>query len=214
MVHPSRSHETTGGAPEAKSSRVPNARPRALALASRFAPSMLSVAALSVLLLLPGCGKESRVSGSSESRSVATVAEHTGSNVSAQNASAVMERPVESVGSMNPDATGSLPPDIVVSVPDTAVTPGDAVEVTVQGTSDVTEVSLWDGLNDRQALAYDARANLWRTTYRVPIQPARERWGVSVTAKTQANRWRRVWVFFTQIREAPSLAPTATAPDS
>lgn len=91
---------------------------------------------------------------------------------------------------------GSIAPDIVVEVPGTSVMPGEVVEFTVYGTPDVNELVLWDGLNDRQAFAYDGSSGTWRVQYRVPLKPPTDRLGVSVTARNGDDRWRRRWVFF------------------
>ena len=104
----------------------------------------------------------------------------------------------------------SLPPDLSVTVSDTLVSPGESVEITAEGTSDVGEIVLWDGIHDRQALTYDSMAKVWRTNYRVPLRPSSERFGLSVTAKNEANRWRRVWVFLSVQREEPTVQPDST----
>ena len=88
-----------------------------------------------------------------------------------------------------------LPPDLSVSVADTLVTPGQAVEFTVQGTPDVAQVALSDGRDDPMPFVRDQGTDTWRTQYRVPLHPRYERYGISVTAKTDADRWRRVWIF-------------------
>ena len=88
-----------------------------------------------------------------------------------------------------------LPPDLSVSVGDTLVTPGQAVEFSVQGTADVVEVALSDGRDDPMPFVRDTGADTWRARYRVPLHPRHERFGVSVTAKNEVGRWRRAWVF-------------------
>ena len=90
---------------------------------------------------------------------------------------------------------GLAPPDVVAAVSDTFVTAGQAVEVSVQGTSDVTEMALSDGRGDAIPMVKDASGDVWRVGYRVPLRPASDRVGLAVTAKNQAHRWRRVWVF-------------------
>ncbi|MGH7725922.1 MAG: hypothetical protein ACREOU_10900 [Candidatus Eiseniibacteriota bacterium] len=89
----------------------------------------------------------------------------------------------------------STPPDAHILLEDTLVEPGETVEIVVHTTPDANRVLLSDGLQDPQALVRDAGSNTWRVNYRVPLRPQHERWGLSVTAKNEANRWRRVWVF-------------------
>jgi len=40
---------------------------------------------------------------------------------------------------------------------------------------------------------------VWRAYYRIPMSGKSEHPALSVTAKNGANRWRRVWVFFTVV---------------
>jgi hypothetical protein len=88
-----------------------------------------------------------------------------------------------------------LPPDLSVSVGDTLVAPGETVEFVVEGTDDVAQVALSDGRDEPMPFVHDTTARVWRAQYRVPLHPRSERFGVSVTARTDADRWRRVWVF-------------------
>ena len=89
----------------------------------------------------------------------------------------------------------SMPPEVSASVRDSSVVPGMVVEITAQGTPDVAKMVLSDGIGRRQTFAYDSTSKVWRTFYRVPIRTRTERVGLSVTASTSSNRWRRVWVF-------------------
>ena len=86
---------------------------------------------------------------------------------------------------------------------DTLVTPGETVELTARGTPDVVEVTLWDGVHERLAFTRDAEGNTWRVQYRVPLRLKSERLGLSVTAKNEAGRWRRVWLFL-KLRDGAS----------
>jgi len=90
----------------------------------------------------------------------------------------------------------SLPPEITASSSDTLVTPGAVVEIVATGSEDVTEVMLADGIGKRQPFAFDSTENVWRAYYRIPMKPKSEHPALSVTAKNGANRWHRVWVFF------------------
>ncbi len=94
-----------------------------------------------------------------------------------------------------PQAVQGESPDVVADIVDTLVTPGSVVEITAEGSSDITAVALQDGLGRRQAFAYDTDARVWRVSYRVPMRIPGERMGLSVTARNDAGRWHRVWVF-------------------
>ncbi len=91
----------------------------------------------------------------------------------------------------------SVPPDVIAAVSDTFVTAGQAIEVSVQGTDDITQMALADGHGDAIPMVRDSASNCWRVNYRVPLRPRTDRMGLSVTAKNDSNRWRRVWVFLT-----------------
>ncbi len=153
----------------------------------------LMIAGIVGAVLVQGCGRQGGESPQTESRLVTTPPEP------AQNAVAVpaaaFEAPRGALMETKPGAEEAMPPDVEIAPMDTLVTPGEAIEVRVHGTSDVTRMTLSDGMNDPQALVRDSATNVWRVNYRVPLRPRQERWGVSVTAKNDANRWRRVWVF-------------------
>ncbi len=100
------------------------------------------------------------------------------------------------------------PPDVVASVSDTSVSAGQAVEVTVEATPDVVEVSLADGLGDAIPMVRDSNGLTWRAHYRVPLRPRGDRLGLSVTAKNQDGRWRRVWLFL-ELEAARARVETA-----
>jgi len=90
---------------------------------------------------------------------------------------------------------GTLPPDVVATAPDTLAIPGSIVVITALGSSDVTSVTLTDAGGEKTPFTYDSESNLWRVSYRVPVGASTEKIGLSVTATTEANRWKRVWVF-------------------
>jgi len=104
------------------------------------------------------------------------------------------------------------PPDLEVMTSDTTVERRDRVDVTARTTADAVEVVMWDGIGDRQALIYDEAANVWRGSYRVPLNTPADRLGLSVTAKDGEKRWRRVWVFLTihENAEVPADSSTVT----
>ena len=137
--------------------------------------------------VLSGCGRES-----AESRRPVTAAteQATAAPVVAVPAAAV-KAPIET----SADTQESIPPDLDVSPVDTLVAPGQAIDFVVRTTPEVTRLALSDGRDEPLAFVRDAGTDRWTVTYRVPLKPRVERWGVSITARTDANRWRRVWVF-------------------
>ena len=106
-----------------------------------------------------------------------------------------------------------LPPEIAIGEMASVVAPGEPISITVYGTPDVTEMSLWDGLNDRQAFVHDQGSDIWRVDYRVPLRPKSERVGLSVTARNDLGRWRRVWVFL-QVASAAQASESPAPVDS
>lgn len=107
------------------------------------------------------------------------------------------------------DELKAVPPDAVVAVSDTFVTAGQPVEVTAEGTADVTEMALSDGRGDALPMVRDSSGNVWRVNYRVPLRPKTDRLGLAVTAKNESNRWRRVWLFL-QIDDGRQQVGTGT----
>jgi hypothetical protein len=165
-----------------------------------------------------GCGKQSDPG--------ATASQGMSSETHAQAASLEPAGAVPAAAALQPVASAEkpkagvagVPPDITLSASEMVVTPGEAIEITARGTEDVSEVTLWDGYNDRQGFVLDPNSNLWRVQYRVPLKPTFERLGVSVTAKNDAGQWRRVWVFLRtagapETAEAPAVVSEAE-PDS
>jgi hypothetical protein len=108
-------------------------------------------------------------------------------------------------------AAAGFPPDIIVTASDSVAAPGEVIEIMVQGTPDVTEVSLWDGYGDRQALVYDAEAKAWRVAYRVPLRLPWERTGLAITAKNDSQRWCRSWVFVRTREDTPMAAEVGSS---
>ncbi len=175
----------------------------------------VALAVIAAALLLSSCGAkgEKRVassdpgtSSSFESQAVPAVA--AGGATSAMPAG--LGAAALPQGSGDAPAAGSgegLPPEIAIGEMEKVVAPGEAVAFTVYGTPDVTEMSLWDGLHDRQPFVLDRAAGVWRVDYRVPLRPKSERLGFSVTAKNDLGRWRRVWVFLQVASTAQAEAP-------
>lgn len=194
-------HEATG----------PDARERELKSAQRL--GLLLVAVLASVLTLAGCGAQSGQNASSDTQ--AQAAQSANQAVAASvSTPAPASVPASTPTELKPSAPEAAAPDIVASVEDTLVTPGAAIEISVHGTPDVSEMALSDGINDSQALVYDASTNLWHVNYRVPLRPRQERIGLSVTARNSATHWRRVWLFLHVTSEAPEVKVDSTATKS
>ncbi len=166
------------------------------------------IALVAMCMLLEGCGHSQK---SSTQASRAQSQPEVATAVVASNPGAV---PVESgfetsqpQGEFTGDP-GLAPPDVVAAVSDTFVTAGQAVEVKVEGTSDVTEMALSDGRGDSIPMVKDESGSTWRVGYRVPLRPGTDRLGLAVTAKNQAQRWRRVWLFL-QVDDGKQQVETA-----
>lgn len=163
----------------------------------------------SFLLLVAalGCGKEEKsvsatTSDARNAGSVATPAATApgGTGTAASVTSGVMETEGTTLGdeatNQTPaEQTITLPPEIVVNVTDSLVVPGSVVEITAEGSSDVTEIVLSDGRGQSRPFVFDASANVWRASYRVPLRSPTERLGLSATATNGGSRWKRVWIF-------------------
>jgi hypothetical protein len=181
----------------------------------------LTLAVIAVVLLVSSCGgsksgstevaTESSAQPLSETSAVPAVATGPSSEV----VTASLSAPAASASPLG------LPPEIAIGEMETVVAPGEPISFTVYGTPDVTEMALSDGLNDAQAFVHDPSGDVWRVDYRVPLKPKQERIGLSVTAKNDLGRWRRVWVFLqvastAQVAkaEAEKPAPAGAEPDS
>jgi len=177
----------------------------------------LGLVLIAVVMMAVGCGRRNgrEVSGGSVSDG-ASVAAQTGDatrlepvgavSVEAASAPSAAEA-TEFGGSLAAASVDSLPPDLVVSITDLSVRPGEIIEITADGSSDVVEITLSDGIRTTQPLVYDSAATLWRIFYRVPMGTTANRIGLSLTAKNAHNRWRRVWVF-------PKIQRQEAQPDS
>lgn len=119
---------------------------------------------------------------------------------------------VEDTESRGETSVKPLPPEIAALVSEQSVTPGQTVEFTAMTTEDAAEVILWDGRREKQVMDYDPASNRWHAEYRVPLRNASDRIGISLTARSELNRWRRVWVFLTL--EPQTAHVVAPSPDS
>ena len=155
--------------------------------------SVTAIAAVITVAVVGGCGHEKSARTASlasepSAASQAVVASTEGGE--RLSTGTPTERPEEFSSDLR-----ALPPDLVPAVSDTFVTAGQAVEVKVEGTPDVTEMALSDGRGDALPMVRDSVGNVWRVGYRVPLRPQQERIALSVTAKNDQHRWRRVWLF-------------------
>jgi hypothetical protein len=189
----------------------------------------LLAASIVIVLMAVGCGREenhaSAGATSTESKGVTRVAEsQTGgprgeavggialtSAEPAQPADGVAnDRAATETSNLEGSAASqavSEPPDVVASIADSIAAPGSVVTVTATASSDVVTMTLADGLGKPKALTYDAGANLWKTTYRVPLKESSARLGFSITAANAHQQWRRVWVFPKSERARSESAP-------
>jgi hypothetical protein len=166
------------------------------------------VASLAVGLLAIGCGKQQSETVTTETGTIR--AADAGKAPSMANAAASATGTEGTTPTAEADSTDAMPPDILAKTSADYVTAGEIVEITAQGTPDVVEVILKDGRGKTQPLVYDASAAAWRGRYRVPLQPATERLGLSVTAKNAQKLQHRVWVFL----QIERIAAETAAPDS
>ena len=149
------------------------------------------VAMAAVAFLTMGCGKQEKQKLASETGSVEA---------------GVLEQPVATTASMVgtppraehndalPMAADSLPPDVVASASALVADKGQVVEITAQGSMDINQVILSDGLQ-KTPLVYDMDAKAWRGVYRVPLRTKADRVGLAVTATNSRGQYQRVWVF-------------------
>jgi hypothetical protein len=159
-----------------------------------FGDAMLVLAAalvvvISLGVLFAGCGQHDDSSVSATSSNVSSAPSVGTTQVASAVPVAVPSAPVATS-----DST-ALQPDFVVSVLDTLVLPGQVVEFTAQGTKDLVSLTLNDGRDRPVAMLCEPGGDTWHAQYRVPLQPRHERFGVSLTGRNEAGRWRRTWVF-------------------
>ena len=156
------------------------------------ATAALGCALLAGAIVVQGCGQKS---GSGRQAALAAPAAETPASAPAVTPAEAVKPMVASPGALEAGAVGALPPDLKITVADTLVTPGEPVAIVVRGTADVSRLELKDDFGVVLPFTRDADGRTWRVSYRVPLRPSHERWGVSVTAHNESDRWRRVWVF-------------------
>jgi len=169
------------------------------------APLLLALAAL-------GCG-EQKEKATAELATHETAVAPVGSSAPAPQAqvaaTGVAATATTDVGQRTDEA---LPPDIVAAGPESIVLPGSVVTIAATGSTDVTSVMLTDRAGEKTPFTYDSESNLWKASYRVPLRATTEKVALAVTATTEANRYKRVWVFL-RLRDE-GAKPTEAAPDS
>ena len=177
--------------------------------------ALLALGLVPAALFCAGCGQRSEPA-SSASTGTGDEAVSASSQTQAVNASlpaaAAVAQPSPGAA-LQTGAPGAAPPDIDVELADTLVAAGSVIEVAVYGTADVSQIELADGTNDPQGMYLDTASNVWRVNYRVPLRPKQDRIPLSVTAKNEAGRWRRVWVFL-HVKSNEPQATVEAAPDS
>jgi hypothetical protein len=166
----------------------------------------LAAASAALVFLAAGCGRNGDEVASTGSGDPETTIAQQNSQATAAVPAATRSVAGQGVSTALAEGDGaisidSLPPDVAASVTNTLVQPGEIIEVAAQGSSDVAEINLSDGLGKTQPMTYDTTAGLWRVYYRVPLRTTTDRLGLSVTAKNSLDRWRRVWIFLTVERE-------------
>ncbi len=152
----------------------------------------LGCALVTGAIMLQGCGQQN---GSSRQAALVPPATETPAAASVATPAEAVKPMVASTSTGTSGEGGALPPDVEVTVADTLVTPGEPIAIVVRGTADVSRLELKDDYGDVLPFVRDADGRTWRVTYRVPLRPSHERWGLSVTAHNDSDRWRRVWVF-------------------
>lgn len=161
----------------------------------------LIVAAVSIGLIVGSCGEK-------QDATTSAAAEPVAAPVASPVATVASHVPAPMTDGDEVASAASLPPEVTVSVIDTLVSPGSAIEITAQASVDATDLSLWDGVGKRQPFSYDEAGKVWHAFYRVPLRSV-DRIALSVTAKNESGRWRRVWLFLRLDR-----GTTVTEPDS
>ena len=161
----------------------------------------LIVAAVSIGLIAGSCGEKQDDTTSAAAQPLASAAP-------SEVATVVSHVPAPATEGGEVSSAESLPPEVTASVSDTLVSPGSAIEITAEASVDATDLSLWDGVGKRQPFSYDEAGKVWHVFYRVPLRSA-DRLALSVTAKNEGGRWRRVWLFLRVDR-----GPSVTEPDS
>jgi len=157
------------------------------------ARTLVFTASAMVAFLALGCGEQKEGAAVETNAAPAAAIEKTPTTVVAATRATTPEAGMEGTGLTT--SADSLPPDVTAFAPDSLLIPGSVVEITAEASTDAAALTLTDGLGHKYPFVYDTEAKAWRVHYRVPIQTHIDRLGLSVTATSAANRWKRVWVF-------------------
>ena len=174
-----------------------------------------------VIAAVAGCGKDNEVATSQAGYRDTNVSENASTRSSetmptpAVSGSGLSGEEMHAEPGVQPEVKpGSKAPDLLAKVSKETVARGETIDISVQGSADVIEMILSDGYGTTQALQFDAESSTWRTAYRVPLNMWLDRLGLSIKAKNDDNRWRRVWVFLnlpenTVAKAVPEASATA-----
>jgi len=172
-----------------------------------------------VIAAVAGCGKDKEVATSRAGYRDSNVVENASTR-----SSETMPTPAVSGSGLSAEEVraepvglqpGSKAPDLLAKVSKETVARGETIDITAQGSSDVVEMILSDGYGTTQALQFDAESSKWKTAYRVPLNMRLDRLGLSIKAKNDDNRWRRVWVFLNLPENTvEKVVPETSATDS
>ena len=163
--------------------------------AARMAIGGVLLAALVAIgAFVQSCGQQKSGSAGVEPRSGGVTAEPAAQATPPAAAAGAIQAPGGQASQETSESQG-VPPDVAVAAVDTLVSPGAAIEIGFHATPDVTEMALSDGSGEPQAFYHDPASDTWKVSYRVPLRPKTERLALSVTAKNDEHRWRRVWLF-------------------
>ena len=189
--------------------------------------SLLTVGILALAVAIPiaflalGCGKQNETTTTSATPEpgvdqaggnntgqivVASTGGLTGANEGAAGTDATPGQTADQVGILD-----AVHPDVVASAPDSVLTPGSVVEITAEGSPDVSDLTLTDRLGKKTAFTYDTARAIWRVSYRVPLRSREDLIGLSVTATNRAGLSKRVWIFL-KFREATNVESVEVEP--
>ena len=189
--------------------------------------SLLTVGILALAVAIPiaflalGCGKQNETTTTSATPEpgvgqaggnsagqivVASTGGLTGTGDGAAGTDAAPDQQTDQVGILD-----AVHPDVVASAPDSVLTPGGVVEITAEGSPDVSDLTLTDRLGRKTAFTYDTARAIWRVSYRVPLRSREDLIGLSVTATNQAGLSKRVWIFL-KFREATNVESVEVEP--
>jgi len=151
-------------------------------------------ASLVVAFLALGCGEQKQGAKVETSAIPAAAVEQSSGAVVAATGTITPEAGITSTTEEG-GTIETIPPDVTATGPDSLVAPGSIVEITAQASTDAQSLMLMDRLGHKYPFTYDVDAKAWTVRYRVPLTTTIDRLGLSVTATSDANRFKRVWVF-------------------